>query len=302
MKDSLVYLTPWHRIGEQVFGAAYDKNGLIIPISLRRSGKAGLKPGDPAYLSSSSMCSAKSANQEYKFLGHAFGAYGHFLLETLPMLLELVLNPNANGIFLPWGGDSRRRILDHFLDLLSIKRTRAHIHVDQFVLNCKLDIIPRPIAINDPSSIHLNPYRQILCIIKSNVNQTASLNSSKLIFLSRKSNRVSPMHTNLVESFAQNIGFQIIRPEKISLHEQIQIMSTATVVAGFSGSQLHNSMFCSANTIVIELGDTRKPLMPNPNQVVCSKISGGKLRFVPYNEIPAIICQGLNDQLSSIKY
>jgi len=301
MKDSLMYLTPSRINGDEVFGAVYDNNGLIIPKSLRKSRKSGYIPSDPVYLSCSSMRSAKPINQEYKFLGHAFSAYGHFLLETLPMLSELVLNQDTNAIFLPWGCNFRRNLLDQLLDLLSIPRSRVYIHNDQFILRCKLDIITRPIVINDPSSIIPNPYKQILRLIKANIDKTASLSSSKFIFLSRKSSRVNALHTNLVESFAKSIGFQIIRPEKIALHDQIRIMSNASIVAGFSGSQLHNSLFCNYDTLVIELGDTRKPLTHNPNQVICSKISGSELSFVPYNEIPTIICQRLEDQFRSAK-
>lgn len=295
-----MYLTPWNQ-ELNCFGSVYDSSGLIITSSLRRSGKAVYRPRDPVYLDAHSMRVARELEGDYIFLGHVFRSYGHFLLETLPMLSAPIINPTANAIFLPWGEKALQGdLLGRFLDLLNIDKKRILVHSDQDTIRGKFDIYPRPLAINDSSSLDPGPYTNVLSAIKSKIAASPDPAHSEPLFLCRKSSRTCSTHKEVVESFAQSIGFKLLKPEDLSLREQIQVMASSPVIAGFSGSQLHNSIFSSPATTIIEIGDSKYPLKHNPNQIICNTISGAVLKHVPYSNSPALICQELEVQLKSI--
>jgi hypothetical protein len=56
------------------------------------------------------------------------------------------------------------------------------------------------------------------------------------------------------EDMAENRGYQIIRPEALSLADQIRLFADASVVIGEYGSGMHNAVFCDPHTIVACIG------------------------------------------------
>jgi hypothetical protein len=63
-----------------------------------------------------------------------------------------------------------------------------------------------------------------------------------------------------IEAIARAHGLAIVRPEALSLPEQIAAFSSAGLIAGEYGSALHNAVFAAAGTIVCALrGTARHP-------------------------------------------
>ena len=59
-------------------------------------------------------------------------------------------------------------------------------------------------------------------------------------------------------------------------------MHNADIIAGFSGSALHNSIFSQTSSTVIELCDERLQNNTHPNQEICAKIAENRLETIPY--------------------
>ncbi|NHN85329.1 DUF563 domain-containing protein [Acetobacter musti] len=76
----------------------------------------------------------------------------------------------------------------------------------------------------------------------------------RLLFIQRGSaaNRKIPNETDLAAGL-ERVGFECVRPEKLSLREQICLFSEARMVVGFLGAGLTNIAWCAPGTIVYEL-------------------------------------------------
>ncbi len=52
------------------------------------------------------------------------------------------------------------------------------------------------------------------------------------------------------ETLARAHGFEVVRPETLSLPEQVALMGDAAIVIGEYGSAMHNAVFCGAGTVI----------------------------------------------------
>ena len=62
-------------------------------------------------------------------------------------------------------------------------------------------------------------------------------------------NRRFPLRKRF-EDMAKDRGYQIVRPETLTLSDQINLFANATVVIGEHGSAMHNAVFCDPGTVV----------------------------------------------------
>jgi hypothetical protein len=67
------------------------------------------------------------------------------------------------------------------------------------------------------------------------------------------SNRQFPLRDRF-EAMASARGYMIVRPETLSLAEQIAVFADASVVIGEHGSGMHNAVFCDPQTVVACIG------------------------------------------------
>ena len=275
-------LTPIRIIKNDIFGALYDEEYRIILESLRYSTQFIHR--DHCYLSKKEVSKIENLPKDTFYLGHAFDYkhYGHFLLETLPMLNHFICSQNTNGIFLPWCPRKETIVLKKFMDILGINSNRLIIWRKNKIASNISGYIPRPIKISK-TILEKKPYQNVLSKISSLISEDIS-NSVDKVFLSREPNRISKDKKESVESIFRSYGFSIIKPEKLSITNQIKLIKSAKVIAGFKGSQLHNSIFCKEGSIVISIGDEKNPNAPNTNQKMCDSLVGANSLFVPHIE------------------
>lgn len=273
-----------------IYGAAYDEDLALVPSSLRASKKAYLKHRDPAYLFDSEVANSLSVKGSTVYLGHCFGHYGHFLLETLPMLS--VLLPDGEGerktsfdhaIFLPFweGGET---LLNKFLSILFDGKDRSNIIVwdKSRPIDANITVMQRPIIIKDEIT-DFSPYRKVISrLTNQSVKRSHNMSSLKRIFLKRAADRFDPLLGQQVERQLCCHGFVAVSPEDLRLDQQIFLMWQADYIVGFSGSQLHNALFVKENTTIIEIGDERSPSAPFTNQRLCCEVSRSNLVHVTY--------------------
>ena len=86
----------------------------------------------------------------------------------------------------------------------------------------------------------------------------------------------------LVEKLFKQAGFTVIYPEELSFSEQVNLFKRVSVLAGSSGSALHNSLFMNQGGKLIELGDPRHGGGRAPTQKLCDLISGVDHVLVPF--------------------
>lgn len=314
---SLSYLTPFKCVQQikrkrfrkipinrfDVYGAVYDGNYFLRPASLRMLG-GKWRHKDPASLHDHKVTNILELDGPHQYLGHLFPTYGHFILETLPMLSCLMRDKETSGIFLAWGGSpSNRKLLDNFLALLELDKSSVWIHSSSQVLKARMSVQPRPLRLSlcspKPQYELTNGWAYRTVIDKlihsahANPNGQATKNQSRL-FLMRNAKRLpsNDLQDSLkIELEAQ--GFQCIYPEMLSLSDQVRSLSTAAVVAGFSGSQLHNSIFCPRDAIIIGIGDLRTPNHPLIFQELCGEIAENTYHQVKYSENPRKIASDI---------
>ena len=67
------------------------------------------------------------------------------------------------------------------------------------------------------------------------------------------------MNSNELISFLKKRNFQIVKPENLSLNEQIDIFNNAKIIAGGHGAALTNIIFCEKKTNIIEFIPSNHP-------------------------------------------
>jgi capsular polysaccharide biosynthesis protein len=298
MLASAKMITPFVMDGHTVCGAAYDAELRLVLESLRDSTCALYRHRDHAYLMPGEVDRSLELQGARLYLGHCFGNYGHFLLETLPMLAYLLRSEfkAASGVFLPWGeGEGLMRAFTLMLGIDS------KVEILKKLAPCTGNfLIPdRPIRINGFLK-NREPYTEIIRAVKSTLGETDVTSSLRKVFLKRKNDRVAPEVSESIEGFLADRGFAIVVPELLTIPEQIALMDHCNCLVGFAGSQLHNSIFMNSGTQVIEIGDRRSPESPLANQVICSEISGGHLLHSRYSDNPEETMSSLKETLVSL--
>jgi capsular polysaccharide biosynthesis protein len=275
-----------------VYGCVYDHNYILRPESLRGLG-GKWRHKDPASLHEHELASASEIDGVYQYLGHAFSVYGHFILETMPMLSHLLDGSVGSGIFLAWG-DRTRTLLDTVLTTLGIEKSAITVHSENKVLKAKMCIPARALRLSPSAAspryelVDDHAYRSVIDRLIRSVHSTLGADSSRLhsrLFLMRSSKRLP--HDTLQDSLKTQLegqGFECIYPEMFSFPEQIKKLASASVVAGFAGSQLHNAIFCPQDSLVIEIGDQRTPSQPLIFQRLCSDVAKNSHQHVCHSD------------------
>ncbi len=82
------------------------------------------------------------------------------------------------------------------------------------------------------------------------------------IFIDRsnsKYNHCKIMNNAELTNFLKNQGFLIIKPEELSLNDQVDIFSNSKIIIGGHGAALTNIIFCQENTDIIEIIPSSHP-------------------------------------------
>jgi capsular polysaccharide biosynthesis protein len=85
-----------------------------------------------------------------------------------------------------------------------------------------------------------------------------------------------------VEDVFASFGFRVIYPEEVKIERQLDYYVNSEVIAGLSGSAMHNCLFSRPGTLTIEVGDWRARHEPVKNQVIANDLSRVDARFIPF--------------------
>lgn len=76
-------------------------------------------------------------------------------------------------------------------------------------------------------------------------------------------------------------GIRVVRPETLSIEEQLRSVASASALVGFEGSQLHLSAFARRGTPVVSIGNGRNRAAANRTQWLICEVSQQPLETVP---------------------
>jgi capsular polysaccharide biosynthesis protein len=272
----------YDRATGKISGCLFDQERNRVDLSQRTSGVGGdrVTNDDPVSLPQD-VLPVRHIDGECLYLGHLMGHYGHFITETLSPFWSLSHLKASRFVFHPFVfGSLVLPFMKDFLDVFGID-------AEQIVLlrePCSFERILIP-----ERTFHLNSYvherykdvadRILRFHIGDNPVRT------RRIFLSRsrlEGDARGVSNATEVDSLMTSLGFEVIHPQTLTTKEQLKIYSATLIMAGFSGSALHNCIFLESKCAVIEIGDTRSPAKPLPTQVLCNFSAEVAAVHVPY--------------------
>ena len=244
------------------------KSGLILPPVLKKAGKYNEYSGgvcdeyfnfvDGFYrckapgntsdeIRSSYRCTEEeieTINEDVIWGGLVIGHFGHIILECLGKMWYILQNPSRKEkiVFIRFIRKKSEDLFIKFLNLLDIPKER-------------ILFISKPTKFNSiivpESSIHsecdytkeyLMPYKYICNKIKPSIYKKIYLTRSKF------GNSNKTINEEYFEEYFSKHGYKVISPEKLSLEEQISLISGANEIAATIGTLTHWALFCKPGT------------------------------------------------------
>lgn len=212
------------KINSAIFNYDVDNSNLIIKRDLKRRFIRGL-------------CIPMSRPGE--------GTYGHWLVDFLPRLLLLrTLGIKGKYVFTD-------RIPDYawqFFNLLGLDET------DIVTYNPLTECVELEQAYVPTYLRSEDQFSSLISSIPRFFPLSKQVKGNK-IYVARGDFRENQkvLNDDLVMKSVLNFGFEIIYPHKLTIAQQIEIFSKASIVVGEYGSAMHNTLFCHPGTKVVLL-------------------------------------------------
>jgi hypothetical protein len=265
-----------------VTGCLYDAEGNRVTLSQRRPDMPKRQPLclDEAWLDPASAIAAPRLQGRTLFLGNFMNHYGHFITEGLSRLWAqedmarydhiVAFAANADrGRYRP------RAFHRYFLDLLGMDLSRLRVLTEPvrfeevtvpeqlWLINCSVNRALRP--------------------LHETIRARHAGKPTGRVFLSRAA-FFDPRLANMaaIESVFAGFGFAVHYPENMTSAEQLTLFAGAEIIAGPSGSGLHNSIFARPGTTIIDVGDPRSARAPTRMQQMADQLAETQPHFLPY--------------------
>ncbi len=268
-------------------GCIYRQDGSKCAFSERTSGLKGdiVTNGNPDTIAVPEDAQHLPGRSVY--LHHWMGRhYGHFITETMANLLILIReSPSSYDYFVFHAflfGAGMPSFAKDALHALGVDDSRVIIVEDEPIEFETLVVPERLWALNSHADLETkHVYRAISHYFERSEPTPNRIYLSRRK-VSRKTFRRVIVNEATIESVFARFGFTIIYPELETFARQVRICSGADVIAGFSGSALHNSVFMRKGATLIEIGHPRYGGPPQPNQTVCNSISEVNSVYLPF--------------------
>ena len=170
----------------------------------------------------------------YIFGGYLFAHFGHFIWESLSRLYAICQCKDYPILFLTPSSK-----LHHPFQVL----------FDSIKLKNSIYLVKQPTSVEKLIFAQAGSSLEPLYITDSQIESLVRFDfknsiMDKKIWLSRSKLQYGMIiNENEIEEQLRFNGFEIVYPEYISLHEQVRLISTSRIVAGFDGSAFYSSLF-----------------------------------------------------------
>jgi hypothetical protein len=189
-----------------------------------------LERGQPAPLPEIRECLPGS----YIFGGCLFSHFGHYIWESLARLYAIRQCDTHPILFLS-PNDRIFTMQKMFFKTLGIKN---EIHLVKVPTSVKNLIYSLPGSAIDPLFITDEQLNALSCL-----NFSKERNGEKIWLSRSRVNSGKIVNEEYIEAELEKIGYRIIHPETLPLREQVRLLSTSGIVAGFDGSQFFSCLF-----------------------------------------------------------
>jgi hypothetical protein len=216
--------------------------------------------------------------------------YGHWLLDILPMLWLF----HKTVPFLPLRGHpkiliplrtpayAQAMICDVFgitgQDLIEYDDLKEIVRASTLYVPSMMRVSPR-------MSPRMNDFVSTVATKLCRASPGAAADTPRRFMISRRAYHRSYArllaNERAVEEVARSRGLHIVEPEKLSWSDQVNLFQNAEVVAGESGSGLHNTLFSTEGTKILVLGNSQT----NWNQSAIAALRSQEIGYLfPKNE------------------
>jgi capsular polysaccharide biosynthesis protein len=270
-------------------GAVYDSDNRLVPSSQRLGGVNGYNwaPADPSRLPTRSD-KADRLEGTWLYGGHWIQHFGHFSIETITTLWPrcavqgLVFHKYLKR---PWAIEpwqSRLLELCGYGDLpVRVVDARHPRSVERLLVPGRA-VVAHGWAHDEAVEVWdrvASPFTGRQAPSRVFLSRTAH-NERRRAEGHRSGERTTAAWDQGLDRIFDERGFAVVRPEELSIDEQLSLVANADTIAGASGSALHLSAFAPSSTRVLELGDQRSVAGPVPSQLVIDAARGHRHAFV----------------------
>lgn len=247
-------------------GAVHDADGWIVPQSQRVAGLNDRNfPSDPPRLSPIPADLERLTGRWY-YLGHWMWQFGHFLIETLPVLWAHGGEPLLAHQFASDGAPStwQRRLMELAgVSSMPVIVGKAPLRVEH------LRVPTRPTVVGaSMSPAAADIWQRVAQAGAGALDPPAGQGRMIALSRSRLEQGMAPqgvkgprMVTNSgeLDDLWRSQGFEVVHPELLDIDEQMGLVRSAKVLMGVDGSAMHASAFARPGTHVILVGNRARP-------------------------------------------
>jgi len=262
-------------------GCLYDDSGVRVDLSLRLGGAGGDQSMsiDPPLLPSEQRGGTWLAGRTL-YLGPFMNHYGHFITESLSRYWHEEAAAFDHFVAYPFmhnhGKIHVREFHHHLAGMLDVPMDQITILRSQTVF--EEIIVPEQLW---TYNVHVNSrMRELYGKIRT---RYAGGKSTGRLFLSRSSSLRLGNVPQIEEIFA-SFGFRVLYPEQIRITNQLSLYANCAIMAGLSGSGMHNCLFARPGLMTIEVGDARARRHPVMMQRIANELAQVDARFIPFGD------------------
>jgi capsular polysaccharide biosynthesis protein len=284
-------------------GCLYDSDGARVDLSVRVGEVGGDQAAsiDPEVLPPEQRGGSWLTGRTL-YLGTFMNHYGHFITESLSRYWRQEAGAFDHIVAYPFmhndGNILVREFHRYLAGLLDVPIARMAILRSQTVFD--EIVVPEQLW---TYNVHVNAHmREIYGRISA---RHAGKRPCGRVFLSRTdSSRLGNLPA--VEDVFASFGFRVVYPERISIADQLTLYANCEILAGPSGSAMHNCLFARPGLMTIEVGDVRARRNPVFMQRIANELAQVDAHFIPFGEgkdvriDPKIVKKRLRDILSEL--
>jgi capsular polysaccharide biosynthesis protein len=270
-------------------GAVYDADNRLVRSSQRLGGVNGYNwaPADPGRLSTRSAHAERLVGT-WLYGGHWIQHFGHFSIETITTLWPVCA---VQGLVFhkylkrPWTIEPWQLRL---LELCGYGGLPVRVVDRRHPLTVQRLLVPGRAVVARGWA-----HGQAVEVWDRVASSFQGRHAPSRVFLSRTGHnerrraeghrsgeRTSAAWDRGLDRIFEKRGFAAIRPEELSIDDQLGLIANADTVAGASGSALHLSAFAPSSARVLEIGDQRSVARPVASQLVIDAARGHRHAFV----------------------
>jgi capsular polysaccharide biosynthesis protein len=195
------------------------------------------------------------AGEYVLLLGQAFAMHGHWLIDFLPRLYNLVTlgyDIGALKFLLPHNLSEPHQ---QWLEMLGVRRDNM-VFYDVVTDCCRVERVLLPFGLRGNSRVHPLMHQALGWMRLRVLGADMPARTDRRLFVSRRAWRNTSrilVNEAALEAIAASRGFEVVSPEMLPLRDQAMLHAEASVLVGDYGSALHNSIFAPPGAFVLAI-------------------------------------------------